>query len=256
MCHNLSWYWVLCCFLTPLFVLLGANVKSRCLGKLSHPSLLSRQAQTVIFISKIAITTVAGYVCLGWGNRKLIRWTTSPILKNNCGTIEEHWMSQIVVTTIPWFILVSLFFLQAETRVDQAWPAQSCPDRPPPTQPCYSTGMDRMQRYCCWCFRKKTRWLSSYSKHQAPQNTATFLVNMDCLEFVWNGHLEPNYDRVGHKWARCRRMDSIIRLKSLNCIHAMIIERLTTYEIPTEPSQCWTAPSVAGAVLCFNAQRW
>ena len=57
MCHDLSCYWVFCCFLTPAFVLLGASAKSRYLGKLSHPSLLSRQVKTVIFIFKITIPT-------------------------------------------------------------------------------------------------------------------------------------------------------------------------------------------------------
>ena len=56
MCHDLSGYWELCCFSTPSFVLLGASTKSRCLGKLSHPSLLSRQVKTVIFIFKVTIT--------------------------------------------------------------------------------------------------------------------------------------------------------------------------------------------------------
>ena len=55
--YYLSWYWVFHCSLTPLFVLSGASAKSRCLGKLSHPSLLSRQVKTVIFISKITIPT-------------------------------------------------------------------------------------------------------------------------------------------------------------------------------------------------------
>ena len=54
---NLLCYRVFHCFLTPSFVLLGASAKSRYLGKLSHPSLLSRQVKTVIFISKITITT-------------------------------------------------------------------------------------------------------------------------------------------------------------------------------------------------------
>ena len=53
-----SCYRVFYCFLTPSFVLLGASAKSRCLGKLSHPALLSRQVKTVIFIYKITITTV------------------------------------------------------------------------------------------------------------------------------------------------------------------------------------------------------
>ena len=45
------------CFLTPSFVLLGVSAKSRCSGKLSQPSSLSRQAKTVIFISKITMAT-------------------------------------------------------------------------------------------------------------------------------------------------------------------------------------------------------
>ena len=42
------------CFLTLSFVLLGASVKSRCLKKLLHPTLLSSQVKTVIYIYKIA----------------------------------------------------------------------------------------------------------------------------------------------------------------------------------------------------------
>ena len=38
------------------FVSLGVSVKSRCFGMLSHSSSLSRQAKTVIFISKITIS--------------------------------------------------------------------------------------------------------------------------------------------------------------------------------------------------------
>ena len=49
MCHDLSCYWAFHCFLTPIFVLLGAHVKSRCLRNLSHPSLFSREVQMVIF---------------------------------------------------------------------------------------------------------------------------------------------------------------------------------------------------------------
>ena len=54
-------------------------------------------------------------MCLGWGtycwdNRILTILTMSPTLNNNCGIIPEHWMSQIVVITITWFILESLFF--------------------------------------------------------------------------------------------------------------------------------------------------
>ena len=52
---DLSCYWILSCFLNPSFILLGASSKFRCLTKLSHPSLLSKQAKTVIFISKITI---------------------------------------------------------------------------------------------------------------------------------------------------------------------------------------------------------
>ena len=54
--HDVLCYRVFHCFLTPSFVLLGASAKSRCLGKLSHPALLSRQVKTVIFIYKITIT--------------------------------------------------------------------------------------------------------------------------------------------------------------------------------------------------------
>ena len=49
-------------FLTPSFVLSGNSAKSRCLGKLSHPSSLIRQVKTVIFISKITISAVEGCV--------------------------------------------------------------------------------------------------------------------------------------------------------------------------------------------------
>ena len=52
-CSNLSRFWAFHCFSTPLFVVLGASSKFRCLGKLSQPSSPSRQAKTVIFISKI-----------------------------------------------------------------------------------------------------------------------------------------------------------------------------------------------------------
>ena len=54
--RDLSCYRVFHCFLTPSFVLLGASAKSRCLGKLSHAALLSRQVKTVIFIYKITTT--------------------------------------------------------------------------------------------------------------------------------------------------------------------------------------------------------
>jgi len=57
MCGDLSCYRVFYFFLTPSFILLGASAKFRCLRKLSHPSLLGRQVKTVIFISKITITT-------------------------------------------------------------------------------------------------------------------------------------------------------------------------------------------------------
>ena len=57
MCCDLSSYRVFHCFLTPSFVLLGVSVKSRCFGMLSHSSSLSRQAKTVIFISKNTIIT-------------------------------------------------------------------------------------------------------------------------------------------------------------------------------------------------------
>ena len=48
--------------LTPSFILLGASANYRYSGKLLHPSKLSRQTKTVIFISKITMTTVEGYV--------------------------------------------------------------------------------------------------------------------------------------------------------------------------------------------------
>ena len=54
--RDVSCYWVFCCFLPPSFDLLGASVKYRCLVKLSRPTLLSRQAKMVIFISKITKT--------------------------------------------------------------------------------------------------------------------------------------------------------------------------------------------------------
>jgi len=56
MSRDVSCYWMFHCSLTPPFVLLGASAKSRCLGKLSYPSLLIRQVKTEIFISKIATT--------------------------------------------------------------------------------------------------------------------------------------------------------------------------------------------------------
>ena len=34
----------------------------------------------------------------------------------------------------------------------------------------------------------------------------------------------------------CRIMESILRPRSLNCVHAMIIERVRVYTIPLEPS--------------------
>ena len=40
--------------------LVDAIAKSRCLVKLSHPSLLSRRVKMVIFISKITIINVMG----------------------------------------------------------------------------------------------------------------------------------------------------------------------------------------------------
>ena len=51
-------------YVTPLFVLLGASVKSRYLWKPSHPLLLSRQVQMVIFISKITFTTKSSSRCI------------------------------------------------------------------------------------------------------------------------------------------------------------------------------------------------
>ena len=62
---SISYYRVFHCFFTPSFVLLGASAKSRCLGKLSHPSLLSRQVKTVIFISKITTTTTKSPILSG-----------------------------------------------------------------------------------------------------------------------------------------------------------------------------------------------
>ena len=52
---DLSCYLRFCCSVTPSFVLLGTNANSWCLEKLSHLSLLSRQAKTVIFIPKIVL---------------------------------------------------------------------------------------------------------------------------------------------------------------------------------------------------------
>ena len=43
-------------------------------------------------------------------------------------------------------------------------------------------------------------------------------------------------------------MYSIARLTSLKYIHAMIIERLSTYGTPQDPSQ-WTKTTVAGAMF-------
>ena len=59
MCSDLSCNRVFRCFSTPPFVLLGASAKFRCLGKLSHPSSLSSRVKTLIFISKITITTTS-----------------------------------------------------------------------------------------------------------------------------------------------------------------------------------------------------
>ena len=59
MCRNLSCLRMFHWLLTPLFVLLDASVKSMCFGKLSHPWVPSRQVKTVIFISKITITTIS-----------------------------------------------------------------------------------------------------------------------------------------------------------------------------------------------------
>ena len=64
MCHKLSWYRVFHYFLTPSFVLLGASAKSRCLGKLSHPSVTGRQMKTMIFISKMSLTTKSQFLML------------------------------------------------------------------------------------------------------------------------------------------------------------------------------------------------
>jgi len=41
----------------------------------------------------------------------------SPILNKNCDTIEEPWTSQIVVTTITWFISVSVIILQTGIQI-------------------------------------------------------------------------------------------------------------------------------------------
>ena len=61
MCRNLTHYWVFHCFWAPLIVVLGDGDKFKCLGNLSHPPVLSRQAKKVIFFSKITTTAVAGY---------------------------------------------------------------------------------------------------------------------------------------------------------------------------------------------------
>ena len=95
MCCDLSCYRVLHRFLTPSFVLLGASAKYRCLGKLSHPSLLSRKVKTVIIIAKVTLNIYNGRMCLGreiycYANRKLIRLTMSPTLNNKYGIVEEH----------------------------------------------------------------------------------------------------------------------------------------------------------------------
>ena len=46
-------YWAFHCLLIPSFVLLGTSAKSRCLEKLSHPSLASRQVKRVRFSPKL-----------------------------------------------------------------------------------------------------------------------------------------------------------------------------------------------------------
>ena len=58
----------------------------------------------------------------------------SPTLDNNHSIIAEHGMSQTVLTTVTWHILVPLFLPQAGIRTDQSWHAQLGPGRPPPSQ--------------------------------------------------------------------------------------------------------------------------
>ena len=57
MCGNLSCYQVFRCFLTPIFVLLDASAKFRCLGKLSHLSLLGWHVKRVILYPTLLYLT-------------------------------------------------------------------------------------------------------------------------------------------------------------------------------------------------------
>ena len=49
-----------------------------------------------------------------------------------CGIIEEHRMSQMVVTTRTWFIWCHFSLPQVGIRTDQPWHAQPGLGRPPP----------------------------------------------------------------------------------------------------------------------------
>ena len=52
--HDSSCYWMLDCFLTPSIVLLNTAIaKPRCLGKPSHPSLISRQVKSATLSLKL-----------------------------------------------------------------------------------------------------------------------------------------------------------------------------------------------------------
>ena len=55
-------------------------------------------------------------------------------------------------------------------------------------------------------------------------------------------------DRFGPGWAGYRRVDSILRPKSLSWIHAMTMEGLSTYETSQASSE-WTKTAIVGAIL-------
>ena len=98
MCHDLLWYWMFHCFLTPSLVLLGASAKFRCSRKLPRPSLLGRQVKTVIFISKIAITTkspILHFVPMQ------IRW----LLLSTCCHLGPRWTWYCLRTSGNWTVL-------------------------------------------------------------------------------------------------------------------------------------------------------
>ena len=58
---------------SPSFILFGANTKSRCWWKLVHPSLLSRQVQTVIFLKNCHNYSDSDVICVSWLRNILLR---------------------------------------------------------------------------------------------------------------------------------------------------------------------------------------